>query len=181
MTLTLATDLAPSGWPEILGRLALAMVLGALCGWDRERKDLPAGLRTYMMVSLGSATIIILGFEIMKALPQNSGPVEYDPARILSGVLTGIGFLGAGTIIKSEGEVRGLTTAAGLWVMACIGLAAGAGMYTVAVSGTACVLVVLVVMKFVERNVRAHGDDGDATSAEANPQSGNDRPRHGPL
>ncbi len=120
----------------IVLRLLLATTLGAIIGFQRERAKKPAGLRTHILICLGAALFTatsIYGF----------GPAS-DPARVAAGVLVGIGFLGAGAIIRTnEGIVAGLTTAATIWAVAAIGLAAGAGLYLVAAVTTALTLIVL--------------------------------------
>ncbi|MBZ0171908.1 MAG: MgtC/SapB family protein, partial [Phycisphaerales bacterium] len=112
MHATIATTLTPDGWSEIALRIGAAMALGALCGWDRERGGKAAGLRTYMMVSLGAATFTIVGLELIDSLRAEDDSIRYDPSRIVAGIVTGIGFLGAGTIMRSGQNVHGLTTAA---------------------------------------------------------------------
>ena len=120
----------------IVLRLLLATALGAIIGFQRERAKKPAGLRTHILICLGAALFTaasIYGF----------GPAS-DPARVAAGVLVGIGFLGAGAIIRTgEGIVAGLTTAATIWAVAAIGLAAGAGLYVVAAVATVLILIVL--------------------------------------
>ncbi|MDN3513575.1 MAG: MgtC/SapB family protein [Candidatus Brocadia sp.] len=114
---------------EIVIRLVAAAFLGGLVGFERERLNLAAGLRTYMLVCLGSALVIIVsafGFNDILGTPS----VVLDPSRIAAQVISGIGFLGAGTILFLWQEIiRGLTTAAGLWAVAAIGLAIGSGLY----------------------------------------------------
>ena len=124
---------------DILVRLAAAALLGAALGLEREIHGHQAGMRTHMLVSLGSAVFTVLsiyGF-------STPGGAAYDPSRISAQVVTGIGFLGAGAIIKYGTNIRGLTTAASLWVVASIGLAAGAGAYFLATAGTAIALLAL--------------------------------------
>ncbi|HUV76339.1 MAG TPA: MgtC/SapB family protein [Dehalococcoidales bacterium] len=120
---------------EVVLRLLLAAALGAIIGYQRERADKPAGLRTHILICVGAAlftVVSIYGFD------------TDDAARVASGVVAGIGFLGAGAILRSgEGIVGGLTTAATIWAVAGIGLAAGAGLYVVSAVATAIVLVVL--------------------------------------
>ena len=116
---------------ESLFKLILAIGLGALIGFERQLKHRPAGLRTHMLVCMGSAvfTLISLSFDI-------------EPARIAAGIVAGIGFLGAGSIIAHKGHVRGITSAATLWVVAAVGLAVGVGQYWIAiVSGIAIFLI----------------------------------------
>jgi putative Mg2+ transporter-C (MgtC) family protein len=129
---------------EVLLRLALAAVLGAAIGFERELREREAGLRTHLLVSLGSALFtIVSAYGFHAFLTSGASVVRADPTRIAAQIVTGIGFLGAGAIIRQGLSVRGLTTAATLWVVAAIGLAAGAGYYSAAVITTVLVLVSL--------------------------------------
>ena len=131
-------------WEEILLRVALAAALGGVLGLERELREREAGLRTHLLVSVGSALFTLVsayGFHAFLASGQSV--VRADPSRIAAQIVTGIGFLGAGAIIRQGLSVRGLTTAATLWVVAAIGLAAGAGYYSAAVVTTVLVLVSL--------------------------------------
>ena len=135
-------------WDESLLRLALAAVLGGAIGIERELREREAGLRTHMLVSVGSALFTIVsayGFHAFLASGQSV--VRADPTRIAAQIVTGIGFLGAGAIIRQGLSVRGLTTAATLWVVAALGLAAGAGYYSAAVITTAIVLIALYPLR----------------------------------
>jgi|SRR5689334_23940266 len=124
-------------------RLALAAVLGGAIGLEREFHRKPAGLRTNMLISLGSALFAILSVEV--------GAGAGSPDRIAAQVVTGIGFLGAGAILRTGENVHGLTTAATIWVNAAIGMAAGLGSYTVATVSAAITLIVLALLPFMER------------------------------
>jgi putative Mg2+ transporter-C (MgtC) family protein len=127
---------------EFLWRLLAATAMGAAIGVEREYHAKEAGIRTHLLVAVGSCLFMILsayGFDAFLAKDH----VSFDPSRIASQVVTGIGFIGAGTIIFQKQMVRGLTTAAGLWVTAAIGLACGAGMYMIALISTALVLISL--------------------------------------
>ena len=127
---------------ELILRLLAATAMGAARGIEREYHAKEAGLRTHLLVALGSCLFMLLsvyGFDFMLGHDH----VSFDPSRIASQVVTGIGFIGAGTIILQKQVVRGLTTAAGLWVTAAIGLACGNGMYWIALITTAIVLVSL--------------------------------------
>jgi len=117
-----------------LVRLVLAFVFGAVIGYERERVDKPAGLRTHILVSLGSCLFTILSFA---AFPGG------DPSRVASYIVAGIGFIGAGTIIQTRERVVGVTTAASLWVAASIGMAVGAGFYLIAAATTALAYLTL--------------------------------------
>ncbi|NLV20903.1 MAG: MgtC/SapB family protein [Syntrophomonadaceae bacterium] len=126
---------------EIVFKLALACILGGIVGLERESLNRPAGFRTYTVVCVGSALAMVVSIDIFTQFYHH---VNADPGRIAAQVVSGIGFLGAGTIMKEGATIRGLTTAAGLWVVACIGLAAGAGMYLAAIATTALILFVLI-------------------------------------
>lgn len=139
-------------WSEILIRLSLASLFGALIGLERERKNWTAGLRTHMMVCVGSCLIMIVssfGFSDILGTDR----VVLDPSRIAAQVVSGIGFIGAGTILFSkQGTVHGLTTAAGLWTVAAIGLATGGGMYFAASATTVIALIILWALHPLEYN-----------------------------
>ncbi|MFT4174023.1 MAG: MgtC/SapB family protein [Rhodocyclaceae bacterium] len=140
---------------DILLRLALAAVLGALIGLDRERLAWAAGLRTHMMVSVGAALFMLVSaYGFADALNQ-PGDVRLDVSRVAAQVASGIGFLGAGTIMLRRQIIHGLTTAASLWSVAAVGLAAGGGMYFAAIGATALMLIILVVVKPIESRMRA--------------------------
>ncbi|MGI8827697.1 MAG: MgtC/SapB family protein [Chloroflexota bacterium] len=130
-------------------RLGLALVLGSLVGLERERGDRAAGLRTHALVCLGSALFMLVSAYGLTDLAVNP-QIKLDPTRIAAQVVSGIGFLGAGTIIFRREIVRGLTTAAGLWVVAGIGLAVGAGMYLPAFLSTLGSLVILAMFRPLE-------------------------------
>lgn len=126
---------------EIIFKLTLAGILGGLIGLERESLNRPAGLRTYTLVCVGSALAMIVSLDMYFQYYQT---VNADPGRIAAQVISGIGFLGAGTIMREGATVRGLTTAAGLWVVACIGLAVGAGLYIPAIATTVLILFILI-------------------------------------
>ena len=134
---------------EIILRLFLAVVLGGLIGFERESHNRPAGFRTHILVCTGSALIMMVsayGFA-----GQIGEGFKADPGRIAAGVVTGIGFLGAGTILQHRGSVRGLTTAATIWVVSGVGLAAGIGFYLGAVVTTVFVLISLLMLRRFEK------------------------------
>jgi putative Mg2+ transporter-C (MgtC) family protein len=133
---------------EAVERLALAMVVGAALGVERERLDRPAGLRTYMLVVEGACLFMICAILLAQQIGQAGG--VSDPGRIASTVVQGIGFIAAGVILTTGKEVIGLTTAAGLWVATALGLLIGAGFYGIAVVATAATIVALVVLRRVE-------------------------------
>lgn len=123
---------------EIIARLLLAAVLGMVVGFERETSDKPAGIRTHAIVGIGACLFTIIGI-MMSEMPG----ATIDASRISAGIITGIGFLGAGALFRSEDRVVGLTTAAGIWAMGAIGIAAGLGYYFAAVFSTVLVYVVL--------------------------------------
>ena len=128
---------------EMVLRILLAAVLGMIVGFERLHAHKPAGLRTHMLVCIGSALFTVASIYGFKGS---------DPSRVAAGIVTGVGFLGAGAIIHAQdGGLHGLTTASSIWAVAAIGLAAGAGMYIVAPVATGIVLVVLYVLKRVEK------------------------------
>ncbi|MDE7126207.1 MAG: MgtC/SapB family protein, partial [Muribaculaceae bacterium] len=130
--------------------LMLSMVLGAIVGYERKRKGQTAGVRTFSLISMGATLAMILSIYV----PQEYiGLKNGDPARIAAQVVTGIGFLGAGAIIQMKGSVRGLTTAAGIWMVAALGMAVGAGMYVLATIATALILFILVHLEQIERRL----------------------------
>lgn len=137
--------------PELqtLFKLILGLLFGAAIGLEREAHDRPAGLRTFSLVSVGSTLIMIVSISLRDLVPGGFG---VDPGRIAAQVVTGIGFLGAGTILHEGASIRGLTTAAGLWVVAAIGLAVGAGFFTAAAAATVLTLITLTLLSRVERS-----------------------------
>ena len=156
-------NLPTLNWDEALLRLALAAVLGGAIGVERELREREAGLRTHLLVSLGSALFTIVsayGFHAFLASGQSV--VRADPTRIAAQIVTGIGFLGAGAIIRQGLSVRGLTTAATLWVVAAVGLASGAGYYSAAAITTGLVLIALYPLRIAAYRVlrRFQPEDG---------------------
>jgi putative Mg2+ transporter-C (MgtC) family protein len=161
--LQLASSLPTLNWDESLLRLALAAVLGGLIGVERELREREAGLRTHLLVALGSALFTIVGAYGFHDFLETGDPVvRADPTRIAAQIVTGIGFLGAGAIIRQGFSVRGLTTAATLWVVAAVGLAAGAGYYSAAVITTALVLIALYPLRILAYQIlrRFRVEDG---------------------
>jgi putative Mg2+ transporter-C (MgtC) family protein len=128
-------------------RLTVGLALGAVIGFERELHRQPAGFRTHSLVALGAAL-----FTIVSAFGF-TGPLV-DPTRIAAQIVSGIGFIGAGTILQYRGHIRGLTTAASLWAVAAIGMAAGAGMFVMAGTGTVLILIVLSVLDRIEAIAR---------------------------
>lgn len=131
-------------------RLVLSLLLGSSVGLERKRKGQMAGIRTFALISMGATLAMLLSIYV----PQEYlGLKNGDPGRIAAQVITGIGFLGAGAIIQMKGSVRGLTTAAGIWMVATIGMAVGVGMYAVALIATVLVLFILMQLERIEHRV----------------------------
>ena len=133
-------------------RLVIAIILGAIIGAERERKNRSAGFRTHILVTVGSCMFMIVSISMpmMISTMPNGIVNNADPGRIAAQVVSGIGFLGAGAIMQDKGKVRGLTTAASLWVVAAIGLAVGAGMYFSAITTTVLLFIVLSLFSKIE-------------------------------
>jgi putative Mg2+ transporter-C (MgtC) family protein len=137
---------------DIILRLLVAVIAGGVVGWNREREDKPAGLRTHMLVSLGSASFTVIMIDLMQRYPAHTG--GGDPTRIVQGIATGIGFLGAGSIMQSGRTVRGITTAAGIWVVGAIGVACGAGAYVIAGTTVLLTFIILSAVVRLERRIQ---------------------------
>lgn len=133
-------------WEDVF-KLVLAMVLGGLVGLEREITNRPAGFRTHTLVCMGSTLVMVTSMHLFRLYHDI---VNLDPARLSAQVISGIGFLGAGTILKDKTRVRGLTTAASLWVVACIGLAVGAGLYGLSILVAVLAYVTLILLKKME-------------------------------
>ena len=134
---------------EIGLRLLCALVLGLIIGIEREYTHRPAGMRTHILVALGSCAVMLTGQMIFAQYhPYGATP---DPARLAAQVIAGVGFLGAGTILRDGVNVKGLTTAASLWVVACLGLAVGGGYYVIALAGTILVILTLTLFELLQK------------------------------
>ncbi len=145
---------------QVAIRLALAVLVGGLIGYDRQFKNRPAGFRTHILVCLGAAiTSMIQLYSIQETTnmilmhPELQSAMKVDIGRLGAQVITGVGFLGAGTIIHDKGSIKGLTTAASIWTVACIGLAIGLGYYTLTILSTICIYIVLVFLKTFENKI----------------------------
>lgn len=136
----------------VLGQLILASLFGGAIGWEREYSGKEAGLRTNLLICIGATLLTILSLRIGDFIVAD-GSIMADPSRLMAAVISGIGFLGAGTIIQARGEVTGLTTAATLWVVAAIGIAIGARAFIVATGSTIFVLVALFPLGMIERKI----------------------------
>lgn len=141
---------------SVVLRLIIALVLSGFVGYEREQASRPAGFRTHILVGLGSALVMVTA-EYMARQAGTDSPI--DSTRMGAQVISGIGFLGAGTIIRNGSSVKGLTTAASLWAVACIGLAAGSGFYLGAIIATILTFTALIPLKKLERRILSrHGD-----------------------
>lgn len=145
--------------PSVSIKLGVALLCGFLLGMERETKEKPAGLRTIILITVGSALFMIVSDLIARVTESPADITRVDPSRIASQVVTGIGFLGAGAILQSHGSVRGLTTAATIWVAAGIGLCVGVGFPTLGVGITLLVLAVLVVMDPLREFLSRRGEE----------------------
>jgi putative Mg2+ transporter-C (MgtC) family protein len=159
---------------ETLERLGLSLLAGMLLGFERESRSKPAGLRTHALVCEGSA-LFIMGSLLLGEQFASSG-VSYDPSRAASTIVQGIGFLAGGVILARGGRVRGITTAANIWVTAAIGILIGSGFYFLAISATIVTIVVLGPLKWLESRIapwetssrtRRNGSDDDSPDDEA--------------
>lgn len=142
-----------------LTAMLVSTVLGTLVGFERQIGRKPAGLRTHALVCIGSTLFVLVTRHAVEAI---GGP-NLDPTRIIHGVITGVGFLGAGSIIRTQGYVHGLTTAASIWMVAAIGVSVGVHAYPLAIIGTALALVILEGFRWAERRLvsDSNGEDGD--------------------
>lgn len=139
---------------DMLIRLSAAAGLAAVIGLEREIRGRPAGLRTHMLVSLGAAAFLLVGYEILFATAEGDPSARIDPSRIVEGVIGGIGFLGAGTIIQSRGSVQGITSGAAIWIAGAIGVACATGNLVLAAMVTVLALVIVLVLGYVKNRVQ---------------------------
>jgi putative Mg2+ transporter-C (MgtC) family protein len=137
----------------MLVRLSAAVLLGLILGLERELRGKPAGLRTHMLVSLGAAGFMLIGMEVLFATAAGDPSARIDPTRVVEGVIGGIGFLGAGSIIRGQGGVQGITTGAGIWTAGTIGLACGVGNLVLAGFVTILAVLIMLLVGFFEREV----------------------------
>lgn len=138
-------------WGEIILRLGLATLAGMLIGIDRELRQKAAGMRTHMLVSLGAACIMLVTFQI---------DATANATRVVQGIVTGIGFIGAGAILHSGRHTEGVTTAASIWACTMVGVAAGSGLYKIMVAATVLAIFVLSVCGYIEIALRRRLGDG---------------------
>lgn len=136
------------GLADICLRLLCAMIVGMVIGTEREYTNRPAGMRTHILVALGAASVMLTGQMIF--LQYSALGATPDPSRLSAQVITGVGFLGAGTILREGTNVKGLTTAASLWSVACLGIAAGAGYYAIALAGMVFIFITLTFFEAIQ-------------------------------
>lgn len=152
---------------EALAGLLFASFCGAILGYDREAANKPAGLRTHMMVCIGAAGFMLLTHEMMRLSFENASEVAFDPSRVIQGIITGVGFLGAGTIIQSRHSIEGITTAAGIWVAAGVGAMCGAQFFGLAFITTAFAFLTLDVMGMLKRHWHRFGPQDQSESEDS--------------
>ncbi len=145
---------------NIILRLILAVVLGGLVGLEREYKRKSAGLKTFALVSLGSATFTLIGLELFSFLSQNEN-ISFDPSRSIQAVALGLGFIGAGIIIYRQEHIEGLTTAAGIWVAGAIGVAVGSGLYLIAILVVLLALIIMILFSSLEQEIFRKNEEKD--------------------
>nr|WP_072371630.1 MgtC/SapB family protein [Hyphomicrobium sp. NDB2Meth4] len=145
----------------ILGRLLLAVALGGVIGFEREQLDRPAGLRTHMLTALAAAVFTVITMELHADVLREAGGPSSDPIRIIEAVTAGVAFLAAGAIFRSQGDVKGLTTGAGMWLAGAIGVACGVGYGILAVMATVLAALILVAVRWLEAYAGTKGDDAD--------------------
>ncbi|WP_346885649.1 MgtC/SapB family protein [Clostridium sp. UBA4395] len=144
----------------VLERLIVGVIVGGLVGYEREFKNSPAGFRTHILVCLGATIIsLITEYDIEKMMiiaqnPMYAEVIKVDIARLGAQVISGVGFLGAGTILRDKGSVRGLTTAATLWIVACLGLAVGRGLYALSLTAAVIIFIILSLFKKADRVIQ---------------------------
>lgn len=161
-------DLAPLalGWEAICMRLLCAMIVGMVIGTEREYTHRPAGMRTHILVALGACAVMITGQMIF--VQYRAYGSTADPARLSAQVITGVGFLGAGTILREGTNVKGLTTAASLWSVACLGIAAGAGYYILAIAGMVFIFITLTFLEVLQTKLIGSGSHMHSYRLETN-------------
>ncbi|HEY5808090.1 MAG TPA: MgtC/SapB family protein [Povalibacter sp.] len=140
---------------DALLRLLVAVLFGAVVGFDRELRNKPAGLRTHILISLAAALFTLITFELHGEIAARGNQTNADPIRIIEAVTAGVAFLAAGAIIQSRGNVLGLTTGANMWLAGALGVASGAGYYMLATAGAVLALIVLTVLGALESRLTA--------------------------
>ncbi|WP_036578328.1 MgtC/SapB family protein [Brucella anthropi] len=139
--------------PVVLARMLLATLLGSIIGLEREWRRRPAGLKTHMLVCLASATFTIVSLELVNVPVFNDQNIRMDPSRLVEAITSGVAFLAAGFIIFARGKITGITTGAGMWLAASVGLGSGLGLWHIAIMATLIAVTVLVVVGRMENSV----------------------------
>jgi len=152
-----APPIAGLGWGIVVLRLAVAILLGGLIGWERESKHKHAGLRTHILISLAACLFALITLAMMLSPITDDDSIRKDPIRVIEAVTAGVAFLAAGTIFTRGGDVKGLTTGAGMWLAGSVGVAAGLGHLGLAVVATVLALAVLRIFKMLERQTPDEG------------------------
>ena len=145
----------PLGVWDVFLRMLCSMAVGMVIGTEREYSNRPAGMRTHILVALGACAVMLTGQMIFTQ--YSSYGATPDPARLAAQVITGVGFLGAGTIMREGPTVRGLTTAASLWAVACLGVAAGGGYYAIALVGMVFIFITLTIFEILQNHLMGQG------------------------
>jgi putative Mg2+ transporter-C (MgtC) family protein len=148
----------------IAARLCLAVALGGVIGFEREQMARPAGLRTHMLTALAAALFTVITMEIHAGVLREASGQSTDPIRVIEAVTAGVAFLAAGAIFRSQGDVKGLTTGAGMWLAGAIGVACGAGYGILALMATILAAIILVAVRWLEGYAKDTGQDGDERS-----------------
>jgi putative Mg2+ transporter-C (MgtC) family protein len=143
----------------IAARLCLAVALGGVIGFERERQARPAGLRTRMLTALAAALFTVITMEIHAGVLRESSGQSTDPIRVIEAVTAGVAFLAAGAIFRSQGDVKGLTTGAGMWLAGAIGVACGAGYGILALMATVLAAIILVAVRWLEGYAKDTGEN----------------------
>ena len=143
---------------ELAIRLAVAALCGAVIGFERESQQKPAGLRTHMLVAIGSAAFVLAALHVdeLATVDGKSSSLQVDPSRVIQGIAGGIGFLGAGAIMRSNGSVQGVTTAATIWVVGAVGICSGLGNYTLAATTSVLVILITSLLGMIEGWLFSH-------------------------
>lgn len=158
---------------EVAVRLTTALLAGTALGWEREAHHKPAGLKTHMLVALGSAGFMLAGVQLHEQLVAQNQADAADLLKVLAGIVGGIGFLGAGSIMRTGGEVQGLTTAATIWMASAAGIACSLGLYVLAGVAVGLALLTLLVLGVIQRMFLDKGNsaDGLASNTAGDPQN----------
>lgn len=148
--------------PEMALRLGVALLFGAMLGLDRELRHKPAGLRTHILVSIASASFALVTLELYNHAVANTDAADPDPLRVMEAVITGVAFLGAGTIIRGGAHVEGITTGASIWLAGAVGLASGSGLYSIAFLASLFGVATLTLLGWLMGRLGYGREDGEA-------------------